>query len=70
MKYFYCSIQHSFRMFLINEKIEFAEERYRVKFNSIKKFVTHKAKTKKFKNTKTYLNETMLENQERQKWMC
>ena len=44
----------------------FTEKRYRVKFNSIKKyFVTHKAKTKKFKNTKTYLNETMFENQER-----
>ena len=26
--------------------------------------MTHKAKTKKFKNTKTYLNETMFKNQE------
>ena len=33
-------------------------------------FVTHKAKTKKIKNTKTYLNETMFENQKRQKCMC
>ena len=28
MKYFYFSIQHSFCMFLINEKIVFAEKRY------------------------------------------
>ena len=28
MKYFYFSIQHSFRMFLINEKFVFAEKRY------------------------------------------
>ena len=33
-------------------------------------FVTHKAKTKKFNNTKTHLIETMFENQERQKCMC
>ena len=34
-------------------------------------FVTHKAKTKKkIKNTKKYLNETMLENQEREKLAC
>ena len=52
--------------YLINKKILFTEKRYRVKFSSIKKqFVTHKAKTKKIKNTKTHLNETMLENQER-----
>ena len=31
MKYFYFSIQHSLRMFLTNEKIVFAEKRYRVK---------------------------------------
>ena len=33
MKYFYFSIQHSLRMFLTNEKIVFAEKRYRVKLN-------------------------------------
>ena len=61
--------EHSLRMFLINKKVVFTEKRYRVKFSSIKKtFITHKAKTKKFKNTKTHLNETMLENQERRKW--
>ena len=43
-----------FCMFLINKKLCL---QYRV---------THKAKTKKTKNTKTYLNETMFENQERQ----
>ena len=49
----------------------FTEKRYRVKFSSIKKdLFLIKQKQKKFKNTKTYLNETMLENQERQKWMC
>ena len=70
MKYFYFSTQHSLRTFFINKKIVLTKKRYRVKFNSIKKyFVTHKAKTKKFKNTKTYLNETMFENQERQKCM-
>ena len=37
MKYFYFSIQHSLRMFLINKKIVFTEKRYRVKFSSIKK---------------------------------
>ena len=26
--------------------------------------------SKKFKKTKTYLNETMAEKQEKQKWMC
>ena len=54
------------RMFLINKKIAFTEKRYHVKFY----FVTHKAKTKKFKNTKTYLNETIFENEEQQKCMC
>ena len=33
-------------------------------------FVTHKAETKKLKITKTYLNETIFENQERQKCIC
>ena len=33
-------------------------------------FATYTPKTKKFKNTKMYLNETMFENQERQKCMC
>ena len=33
MKYFYLSIQHPLRMFLINKKIEFIEKRYLVKFN-------------------------------------
>ena len=48
----------------------FTEKRYCVKFNSIKKYsVTHKAKTKKIKNTKTYLNEIMFGDQERQKCM-
>ena len=32
MKYFYFSIQHSLRMFLINKKIKFTEKRYPVKF--------------------------------------
>ena len=68
MKYFHFSTQHLLRKFFINKKIVFTEKRYRVKFKSIKKyFVTHKAKTKKLKNIKTYLNETMFENQERQK---
>ena len=39
MKYFYFSIQHSLRMFLINKKIVFTEKRYRVKFNSIKNYL-------------------------------
>ena len=47
-------------MFLTNKKIVFAEKRYRIKFN-------RKDSCKKFKNTKTYLYETMLENQEQQK---
>ena len=38
-KYFYFGIQHSLRMFLINKKIVFTEKRYRVKFNSIKKYL-------------------------------
>ena len=33
MKYFYFSIQHSLRIFLINKKIVFSEKRFRVKFN-------------------------------------
>ena len=33
MKYFYFSIQHSLRMFLISKKIVFTKKRYRVKFN-------------------------------------
>ena len=38
--------------------------RYRVKFSSIKKhLLLIKQKQKKIKNTKTYLNETKLENQ-------
>ena len=32
IKYFYFSIQHSLRMFLINKKNVFTEKRYRVKF--------------------------------------
>ena len=60
MKYFYFSDQHSLRTFFINKKNVFTEKRYRVKFNSIKKcFIIHTAKTKKFKSTKTYLNETI-----------
>ena len=75
MKYFYFSTEHSLRMFFINKKIVFTEKKCRVKFNintinSNKIFVNHKAKTKKFKNTKTYLNESMFENKERQKCMC
>ena len=50
MKYFYFSIQHSLRMFLINKKIVFAEKRYRVKFNSIKKYMS--LIKKKQKNSK------------------
>ena len=71
MKYFCFSTQHSLRTFYINKKFVFTEKRCRVKFNnSINKyFVTHKAKTKKFENTKMYLNETMFENQEQQKCM-
>ena len=33
-------------------------------------FVTHKTKQKNFKKNETYLNETMVEKQERQKSMC
>ena len=48
----------------------FTEKRYLVRFDGIKKyFITHKAKTKIFKDTKTYLNETMLQNHEQQKNM-
>ena len=62
--------EHSLRMFLINKKLVFTEKRYRAKFSSIKKdLLLIKQKQNKFKNTKTYLNETMLEKQERQKWM-
>ena len=39
MKYFYFSTQHSLRTFFINKKIVFTEKRYRVKFNSIKKYL-------------------------------
>ena len=63
--------EHSLRMFLINKKIVFTEKRYRVKFSSIKKnLLLIKQKEKNSKIPKKYLNETMLENQERQKWMC
>ena len=41
IKYFYFGIQHSLRIFLINKKIVFTEKRYRVKFNSIKKYLLH-----------------------------
>ena len=55
--------EHSLRMFPINKKIVFTEKRYRVKLSSIKKhLLLIKQKQKKSKNTKTYLNETMLEN--------
>ena len=52
MKYFYFSIQHSLRMFLINKKIVFTEKD--IVYNLIEKM-----SCKKFKNTKT--NETMFE---------
>ena len=61
MKYFYFSIQHSLRMFLINKKIVFTEKD--IVYNLIEKM-----SCKKFKNTKT--NETMFESQERQKYIC
>ena len=58
-------------MFLINKKIVFIEKRYLLKFNSIKSYLLLiKHKDKQFKKIKTYLNETMVEKQERQKWMC
>ena len=63
--------EHSLCMFLINKKIVRTEKRYRVKFSSIQKhLLLIKQKQKKIKNTKTYLNEPMLEKQERQKGMC
>ena len=63
MKYFYFSIQHSLHMFLIKKKIVFTEKRYRVK-------LIEKMLCKKFKNAKTHMNDTMFENQERQKYIC
>ena len=39
MKCFYFNTQHSLRTFFINKKIVFTEKRYRVKFNSIKKYL-------------------------------
>ena len=56
-------------MFLVNRKLCLQINWYRLKFNSIT-HVTHEAKTKNFKNTKRYLNETMFENQEWQMCMC
>ena len=56
---------------LSSKKNVITEKRYRVKFDSIKKsLLLIKQKQKKFKNTKTYPNEIMFENQERQKCMC
>ena len=63
-------------MFLINKKIAFSEKIWQQKFNSIKfdkeyflLIKQNKTKQKKIKTTKTYLNETMAEKQEWQKWM-
>ena len=66
VKYFYLTLCISvpLRTFLIYKNIEFTEKRYLVKFDSIKVFVTLRQKQKKIKNTKTYLNETMFDNQE------
>ena len=47
-------------MFLISKK---NIKRYREK-------ISEKISCKKFKTTETCLNETMFENQERQKYMC
>ena len=40
-----------------------SEKKYRVKFNT-------KDRVKKFKTTKMYLNKSMFENQEPQKYTC
>ena len=62
MKYFYLSIEVSLLKFLINKKIVYTKKRYCVKLETVS--------CKKFKTTKTYLNETMFKNQEWQKHMC
>ena len=46
MKYFYFSIQHSLRMFLINKKIVFSEKRYCVKNSKIPKHIWMKPRSK------------------------
>ena len=69
MKYFYFSIQHSSRNVSHQKKSckryreKMSEKKYRVKFN-------RKDRVKKSKTTKMYLNKSMFENQERQKYMC
>ena len=53
MKYFYFSIQHSLRVFLINKKIVFTEKRHRIKNSKIRKRIWMKpcSKTRSDKST-------------------
>ena len=61
-------------MFVINKKSCIYREKISSDSENLKALilimsVTHKTKSKKIKKKKTYLNETMAEKQERQKWM-
>ena len=66
MNYFYVSI-YILKKCVYREKISSNSENLIALILII--FLTHKTKTKKIKKSKTYLNETMAEKQERQKCM-
>ena len=63
MKFFYLSIEVSLLTFLINKKNYIYRE-------NIVCYSKSKNQKKKKKNTKKYLNETMLENQKPEKLAC